>query len=311
MTVTLLKRPHGEGAAGAPPPATLSIQAELARLGRELMRDLCAPAPRTKDADYECELLALQRELVKVQNWVRVTGQKILILFEGRDAAGKGGTIKRIVEHLDNRTARVVALDKPTEREAGQWYLQRYVQHLPARGEICLFDRSWYNRAVIEPVMGYCQPADYDEFMRHCPEFERSLAASGMRLFKFCLTISEAEQRRRLDRREADPLKSWKVSSTDRTVLARWSEYSAVEELALASTHRPEAPWIVVRTDDKKTARLAVLQHLLDALPYPGKDTGLVIGAHPDIAGPPRRRLDMSTGKAHSPTCRPPLRSLA
>jgi polyphosphate kinase 2 len=234
---------------------------------------------------YEQQMVGLQRELLKCQRWVEETGQKIIILFEGRDAAGKGGTIKRFMEHLNPRTARVVALLKPTERERTQWYLQRYITHLPAGGEICLFDRSWYNRAGVERVMNFCSPNEYLEFMRECPEFERMLVRSGIRLFKFWFSVSRKEQRRRFEARVIDPLKQWKLSPIDRASLDKWDEYTEAKEAMFFYTDTADAPWTVVKSDDKKRARLNCMQHFLSALAYPNKDRAIVTCPDPLIVG--------------------------
>jgi polyphosphate kinase len=234
---------------------------------------------------YEREMVELQRELLKCQRWVEETGQKIVVLFEGRDAAGKGGTIKRYMEHLNPRTARVVALVKPTERERTQWYFQRYVSHLPAAGEVCLFDRSWYNRAGVERVMNFCTPHEYLEFMRQCPDFERMLVRSGIRLFKFWFSVSRKEQRRRFEARINDPLKQWKLSPIDRASLDKWDEYTEAKEANFFYTDTADAPWTVVKSDDKKRARLNCMQYFLSALAYPNKDRAIVAGPDPLIVG--------------------------
>ena len=205
---------------------------------------------------------------MKLQAWVRDTGQRVVIVFEGRDAAGKGGTIKRFMEHLNPRGARVVALEKPTEPERGQWYFQRYVQHLPTRGEIVLFDRSWYNRAGVEHVMGFCTPAEYDEFMRQVPEFERHLVSSGIHLFKFWFSVSRAEQRRRFDERKLHPLKQWKLSPVDLASLDKWDAYTKAKEAMFAHTDTADAPWIVIRSDCKRRARLNAMRYVLNRVAY-------------------------------------------
>ncbi|MCB1451459.1 MAG: polyphosphate kinase 2, partial [Nitratireductor sp.] len=205
---------------------------------------------------YERHKAQLQVELLKVQRWVEETGQRIVILFEGRDAAGKGGTIKRYMEHLNPRTARVVALAKPTEREKSQWYFQRYIEHLPSAGEIVMFDRSWYNRAGVERVMGFCSPNDYLEFMRETPELERMFARSGILLFKYWFSVSREEQRRRFEQRQNDPLKQWKLSPVDLASLDKWDDYTEAKEAMFFYTDTADAPWTVVKSDDKKRARL-------------------------------------------------------
>jgi polyphosphate kinase len=240
---------------------------------------------RMREAVYEEHLLQLQRELVKAQRWVEGTGQRIVVLFEGRDAAGKGGTIKRFTEHMNPRTARVIALQKPTERERTEWYFQRYITHLPAAGEIVLFDRSWYNRAGVERVMGFCTPNDYLEFMRQAPLIEQMLSRSGIRLFKYWFSVSRDEQRRRFTQRETDPLKQWKLSPIDRASLDKWDDYTEAKEAMFFYTDTADAPWTVVKSDDKKRARLNCLQHFLSALSYPTKDRSLVTGPDPLIVG--------------------------
>jgi polyphosphate kinase 2 len=240
---------------------------------------------KLRSGPYTARMLELQRELLKCQRWVEETGQKIIILFEGRDAAGKGGTIKRFMEHMNPRTARVVALTKPTERERGQWYFQRYVGQLPEAGEICLFDRSWYNRAGVERVMGFCTPNEYLEFMRQCPMFEQMLVRSGIRLFKYWFSVSREEQLRRFAERETDPLKQWKLSAIDRASIDKWDDYTEAKEAMFFYTDTADAPWMVVKADDKKRARLNCMQHFLSALPYAAKDTSVVAGPDPLLVG--------------------------
>jgi polyphosphate kinase len=234
---------------------------------------------------YEAHMLELQRELLKAQRWVEKTGQRIVVLFEGRDAAGKGGTIKRFTEHMNPRTARVVALQKPTERERTQWYFQRYIAPLPAAGEIVLFDRSWYNRAGVERVMGFCTPNDYLEFMRQCPEVERMFSRSGITMIKFWFSVSREEQRRRFAAREVDPLKQWKLSPIDRASLDKWDDYTEAKEAMFFYTDTADAPWTIVKSDDKKRARLNAMQHFLDLIPYDEKDRSIVTGPDPLIVG--------------------------
>jgi polyphosphate kinase 2 len=240
---------------------------------------------KMREKAYEAHKLELQRELLKLQHWVEETGERIVMLFEGRDAAGKGGTIKRFTEHLNPRTARVVALQKPTEREKTQWYFQRYIAHLPAAGEIVMFDRSWYNRAGVERVMGFCSANEYLEFMRQAPEFERMLARSGIRLFKYWFSVSRDEQRRRFMSRETDPLKQWKLSPIDRASLDKWDDYTEAKEAMFFYTDTADAPWTIVKSDDKMRARLNCMQHFLSSLPYPSKDRGIVTGPDPLIVG--------------------------
>ncbi|MCV2892832.1 polyphosphate kinase 2 [Lentibacter sp. XHP0401] len=226
--------------------------------------------------DYEAQKAALQAELLKVQHWAQETGQKFVMLFEGRDAAGKGGTIKRFTEHLNPRTARVVALNKPTDEERGQWYFQRYIQHLPTQGEIVLYDRSWYNRAGVERVMGFCEPNEYLEFMRQTPDFEQMLVRSGIRLYKYWFSVTQEEQARRFASRETDPLKQWKLSPIDKASLNKWDDYTEAKEAMFFYTDTADAPWTVVKSNDKKRARLACMRHFLASLDYPGKDVELV-----------------------------------
>ncbi|MCB1726882.1 MAG: polyphosphate kinase 2, partial [Gammaproteobacteria bacterium] len=219
---------------------------------RELFRKNIYPySTKLGRADYEAFKFELQIELLKLQSWVRDTGERILILFEGRDAAGKGGTIKRTMEHLNPRGARIVALEKPSPQEAGQWYFQRYIQHLPSAGEIVLFDRSWYNRAGVERVMGFCSSNDYLEFLRQTPELERMLVRSGIRLFKLWFSVSRGEQLRRFKSREHDPLKQWKLSPIDLASLDKWDDYTKAKEAMFFHTDTADAPWTVIKSDDK------------------------------------------------------------
>jgi polyphosphate kinase 2 len=217
---------------------------------------------------YEKELAKLQIELVKLQEWIRIKGLKVGVIFEGRDAAGKGGTIKRITERLNPRVCRVVALPAPTEREQTQWYFQRYVQHLPAAGEMVLFDRSWYNRTGVERVMGFCTEEEYREFLRSCPEFERMLIRSGMKLIKYWFSVNDIEQERRFRGRVADKTKHWKLSPMDMESRNRWVEYSKAKDAMFAHTDIKQAPWYVVNADVKKRARLNCISHLLSLFDY-------------------------------------------
>ncbi|MGE5337805.1 MAG: polyphosphate kinase 2, partial [Gemmatimonadota bacterium] len=221
---------------------------------------------------YEKQKYKLQVELLKLQAWVKHAHQRVVILFEGRDAAGKGGTIKRFMEHLNPRGARVVALEKPSEVERGQWYFQRYVQHLPTAGEIVMFDRSWYNRAGVEKVMGFCTPEEYEEFMRQAPVFEKNLAKSGTHLIKFWFSVSRAEQRRRFKEREQHPLKQWKLSPVDMASLDKWDDYTNAKEAMFFHTDTADAPWTVIKSDCKKRARLNAMRYVLHKLPYKNKD---------------------------------------
>jgi polyphosphate kinase 2 len=222
--------------------------------------------------EYEQTKNSLQVELLKVQKWVKASGKKIVILFEGRDAAGKGGAIKRFMEHLNPRGARVVALEKPTVAEQTQWYFQRYINHLPSAGEIVLFDRSWYNRAGVERVMGFCDPSAYLEFMRQCPEIERMLVRSGVLLFKYWFSVTQDEQKRRFDSRKTDPLKQWKLSPIDQASIDKWNDYTEAKEAMFFYTDTADAPWTIVKSDDKKRARLNCMRHFLSTLSYDGKD---------------------------------------
>ncbi len=217
---------------------------------------------------YELELAALHFELVKMHEWIRREGKRVVVVFEGRDAAGKGGTIKRIAEPLNPRVVRIAALPAPTEREKTQWYFQRYVSHLPAAGEMVIFDRSWYNRAGVEKVMGFCTDAEYREFLRSCPEFERMLVRSGIVVIKYWFSVSDEEQERRFKKRLADPTKRWKFSPMDLESRSRWVDYSRAKDEMFAATDIKQAPWWVVQSDVKKVARLNCISHLLSQLPY-------------------------------------------
>ena len=236
---------------------------------------------------YEKEKKKLQIELLKVQSWVKESGQRVVGLFEGRDAAGKGGTIKRYMEHLNPRGARVVALEKPTETERGQWYFQRYIQNLPTAGEIVFFDRSWYNRAGVERVMGFCEPHEYLLFMRQAPELERMLVASGIHLFKFWFSVSREEQLRRFISRYSDPLKHWKLSPVDVQSLDRWDAYTEAKNAMFFHTHTKDAPWIIIKSDDKKRARLNCIRYFLHQLDYPNKDVKAIGKVDPLIVMQP------------------------
>jgi polyphosphate kinase 2 len=260
---------------------------------RELFRNGTYPyKTKIKKAVYETHKKELQVELLKVQNWVKQTGQKIIVMFEGRDAAGKGGTIKRFMEHLNPRAARVVALEKPTEHELGQWYFQRYIQHLPTEGEMVFFDRSWYNRAGVERVMNFCSSTQYLEFMRQVPDLERMLARSGIRLFKYWFSVTHEEQKRRFDLRNNDPLKQWKLSPIDELSRDKWPEYTEAKESMFFYTDTADAPWTVVKSDDKKRARLNCMQHFLNALEYPDKNKHVLHGPDPLIVGNPAQVIE-------------------
>ncbi len=241
---------------------------------------------------YERELLRLQAELVKVQEWVRAEGQRLVIIFEGRDAAGKGGAIKRVTQFLNPRVARIAALPAPTERERGQWYFQRYIAELPDAGEIVLFDRSWYNRGGVEKVMGFCTPDEYQRFMRQCPIFERMLAEDGILLRKYWFSVSNAEQEARFHARLDDPMVSWKLSPMDLQSISKWEEYSRAKDQMMVYTDISEAPWHVVESDDKRRARLNMIAHLLSTLDYHHIDhPAIVLPKRPKSSGyerPPR-----------------------
>ncbi len=241
------------------------------------------PQEKEDRRQYFRELFRLQGELVKLQDWVKNTGHKVVILFEGRDAAGKGGVIKRITQRLNPRVCRVAALPAPNDRERTQWYFQRYVSYLPAAGEIVLFDRSWYNRAGVERVMGFCSDEQYEEFFRTVPEFEKMLVSSGIQLIKYWFSISDEEQQSRFLGRIHDPLKQWKLSPMDLESRSRWEDYTKAKEIMLERTHIPQAPWWVVQADDKKKARLNCIHHLLGQMPYGETE-------HPAIVLPERVR---------------------
>ncbi len=233
--------------------------------------------------EYEEELRDLQVELLKFQNHVKEAGLKILMIFEGRDAAGKGGTIKRITEHLNPRGARVVALEKPSEVEHSQWYFQRYVTHLPSAGEIVLFDRSWYNRAMVEPVMGFCTERQHHKFLKDVPGFEKMIADDGIKIFKFYFSVSKEEQARRFKARETDPLKQYKLSPVDKESQKLWDEYTLAKFMMLSSTHTEAAPWTIVKSDNKKKARLNCIKHILNYVDYPDKPDAKDIKVDRDI----------------------------
>ena len=234
---------------------------------------------------YEDQMAELQVELLKVQNWVKAEGERLIVIFEGRDAAGKGGTIKRFMEHLNPRGARVVALEKPNDRERSQWYFQRYVETLPAGGEIVFYDRSWYNRAGVERVMGFSTPNDYLEFMRQCPDLERMFVRSGIKLFKFWFSVTREEQIRRFTERQNDPLKQWKLSPIDKASLDKWDDYTEAKEAMFFYTDTADAPWTIIKSDDKKRARLNCMQYFLSSLHYPNRNRKLVTGPDPLIVG--------------------------
>ena len=241
---------------------------------------------RMPRAEYDVLKRQLQIELLKLQNWVKDCGERLVILFEGRDAAGKGGTIKRFTEHLNPRGVRVVALEKPNQRERGEWYFQRYASRLPTAGEIVLFDRSWYNRAGVERVMGYCSEHEYQLFVKQAPIFEALLAGDGLHLIKLWFSVSRSEQRTRFLIRRIDPVRQWKLSPTDLASLGRWDDYTVAKEAMFKMTDTPAAPWTVVKSNDKKRARIGAMQHVLNQFPYPRKEADVVARPDPLIVGP-------------------------
>ncbi len=244
------------------------------------------PYPERMDRhEYDREKRLLQIELLKLQYWVKDSGERLVVLFEGRDAAGKGGTIKRFMEHLNPRGSRVVALEKPSERESTQWYFQRYVAHLPSAGEIVLFDRSWYNRAGVERVMGFCTRAEYLEFMRQAPELERMLVRSGIHLVKFWFSVSRREQQTRFLIRQVDPVRQWKLSPTDLASLDRWDDYTEAKEAMFFYTDTADAPWTVIKSNDKKRARIQAMRHVLSRFDYSDKDVDVVGVPDPKLVG--------------------------
>src|ERR1700754_4288390 len=247
--------------------------------------------------EYEEQKRLLQIELLKLQKWSQANGLRHVIVFEGRDAAGKGGTIKRFMEHLNPRGAAVVALEKPSERESTQWYFQRYISHLPAAGEIVLFDRSWYNRAGVERVMGFCTRQEYLEFMRQTPELERMLVRSGIHLVKFWFSVTQGEQRTRFAIRQVDPVRQWKLSPNDLASLDKWEEYTEAKEAMFFYTDTADAPWTVVKSNDKKRARVAAMRHVLNRFDYEGKDT--------EVVGSPDHSIVGSAGLDLSPEMQP------
>ncbi|MCP4041825.1 MAG: polyphosphate kinase 2 [Gammaproteobacteria bacterium] len=265
---------------------------ELVHSGTEHLEDKPKKRKKIKNDVYEKELLRLQTELVKLQEWIRVKGLKVVAIFEGRDAAGKGGVIKRITEHLSPRICRIVALGTPTEREKTQWYFQRYVPHLPAAGEMVLFDRSWYNRAGVERVMGFCTEEEHREFLRSCPEFERMLVRSGIILLKYWFSVSDEEQERRFQSRLKEPTKRWKLSPMDMESRDKWVEYSRAKDEMFAHTDIKQASWYVVNSDIKKHARLNCIKHLLNMIPYE------------DLTPPPMKLSNRKSGAAY---VRPPI----
>ena len=299
---TVAERAHGLRAIleGASPDDRKALRKALSANGQDAHEDTPNPdeelAPDWRDggypyknllrrSTYEKQKFKLQVELLKLQSWVKETGARVVIIFEGRDAAGKGGTIKRFMEHLTPRGARTVALEKPSDVERGQWYFQRYVQHLPSFGEIVLFDRSWYNRAGVERVMGFCTDKEYQDFMRQAPEFERHLVSSGVHVIKFWFSVSQAEQRRRFKEREGHPLKQWKLSPIDKASLDKWDDYTRAKEQMFFETDTADSPWTVVKSDCKKRARLNAMRYVLHKLPYNGKALDQVGKLDPLIVG--------------------------
>jgi polyphosphate kinase len=247
-------------------------------------------------AVYEAELYRLQAELVRMQEWVKAEGARIVVIFEGRDAAGKGGTIQRVIQYLNPRFAHVNALDKPSEREQGQWYFQRYIAHLPAAGEIALFDRSWYNRAGVEYVMGFCTKEEYGRFLHQCPIFERLLVEDGILLRKYWFSVSDVEQQRRFESRLDDPMRRWKLSPMDLESVSRWEDYSRAKDQMFRLTDVPEAPWYVVESDDKRRARINMIAHLLSTIPYHDvPEPKLKLPKRPRSTGYVRTPLDEQT----------------
>ena len=234
---------------------------------------------------YEKQKYHLQVELLKLQSWIKKTGQRVVLVFEGRDAAGKGGTIKRFMEHLNPRGSRVVALEKPTETELGQWYFQRYIKHLPTEGELVLFDRSWYNRAGVERVMGFCTEQQYQDFLRQAPELERNLVGSGLHLIKFWFSVSREEQQRRFKERELHPLKRWKLSPIDLASLEKWDDYTVAKEAMFFHTDHSECPWVVIKSNCKKRARLNAMRYVLNHFDYEGKDPSNIGAIDPLVVG--------------------------
>lgn len=264
----------------------IEIELEDAVLSQEIARIYRGSHPHQMDrATYFHELLRLQSELIRLQDWVSYHKEKVVVIFEGRDSAGKGGAIKRITQRLNPRVCRVVALPAPSDREKTQWYFQRYVPHLPAGGEIVLFDRSWYNRAGVERVMGFCSQEEYLQFLRQVPDFERHLVTSGIHLVKFWFSVSQEEQRRRFLQRKVHPLKQWKLSPVDLASLDKWDDYTRAKEAMFAHTDTADAPWIVVKSDCKKRARLNAMRYVLSRLPYEGKSGAPELALDPLIVG--------------------------
>ena len=308
MTQTVSTKPKQNGAL----PAGDSIEATGPVASHEVIRRAFESGEypykdRLSRKDYEESKLKLQTELLKLQLWAQEVGEKFVLLFEGRDAAGKGGTIKWFTEHLNPRTARVVALNKPTDEEKGQWFFQRYVSELPTKGEMVFFDRSWYNRAGVERVMGFCEPTEYLEFMRQTPELERMMVRSGIRLFKYWFSVTQDEQLRRFKSRETDPLKQWKLSPIDKASLGKWGDYTEAKEAMFFYTDTADSPWTIVKSDDKKRARLNCMQHFLNAVDYPDKDVSIATPPDPLIVGQAQHvihKSDHILGKSLHPELR-------
>ncbi len=268
--------------------APVRVQTAIKESGKNDILNPDYPYDRRWDKkEYEAALTALQIELVRMQAWARDTGQRIAIVFEGRDAAGKGGTIKRLRENLNPRGAKLVALSKPTDVEAAQWYFQRYIAHLPAKGEITIFDRSWYNRGVVEPVFGFCTPEQRERWFKQVPEFEHMLVTEGIKLFKIWLNVGQATQLKRFLDREKDPLKQWKLSWIDVEGLNKWDSYTAAIGETLDQTHTAEAPWTIIRSDDKRRARVQTIRSILTQLDYARKDDKALGSVDPQVAGGP------------------------
>jgi len=264
-------------------PANISVENRI----RYFRENLFPYAERMRNREYNAQRMPLQIELVKLQNWMREVGERLIILFEGRDAAGKGGTIRRFMEHWNPRGARVVALDKPSEVERGQWYFQRYVNQFPSSGEIVLFDRSWYNRAGVERVMGFADEREYRMFIRQAPALENMIVEGGVHLIKLYFSVSRKEQLRRVEARANDPLKQWKVSPVDRVSIDRWEEYTEAKEAMFLLTHTEAAPWTIIKSDDKKRARVNAMRHVLHVIDYAGKDRTVAHAPDPSIVASP------------------------
>ncbi|MEU1491875.1 polyphosphate kinase 2 [Streptomyces sp. NPDC005776] len=294
MTRSAKQRTGRRKSKGAGDPAPVTPRGRA----RDAWREDYPYAKKLGRKAYDTSKRALQIELLKLQHWIKEHDERLVILFEGRDAAGKGGTIKRFTEHLNPRGARVVALEKPTERERSQWYFQRYVAHLPAAGEIVMFDRSWYNRAGVERVMNFCSTPEYLEFMHQTPGFERMLARDGIHLVKFWFSVSRDEQRNRFMSRQTDPVRQWKLSPVDLASLDKWDAYTEAKELMLFHTDTADAPWTVVKSNDKKRARLEAIRHVLHRFDYPDKDATVAGEPDPLVVGPASRLFEQGETEA-------------